>query len=110
MKRVLLAALLLMIGCGSGENGAVDGGVYRAGDGGVYRGPGVALRVPPPTDAWKRIQVPKSNLAFEVHGNGVAGTVTVNVRCSKDVSRAPLDSLTEQFFDGYTERNTLLGE
>jgi hypothetical protein len=77
-------------------------------DAGVYRGGGMAFRVGPIPQGWRRIEVTQALLAFrddESHA-----TIAVNGRCGQDGDDVPLASLTHHLFLQFTEREVLTQE
>jgi hypothetical protein len=74
-------------------------------DGQVYRGHGMAFRVGPVPEGWRRIDVDQSLLSFRDDTAHV--TVAVNGRCGQDGDDVPLRSLTHHLFLHFTDRHVL---
>jgi hypothetical protein len=93
-KPLVLFAALLVGGCGGSKF-----------DGRSYRGDGLAFRVGPVPESWRRIEVSEAEIAFRDDAHGA--TVAVNGRCGKDGDDVPLQALTHHLFLHFTDRQIL---
>lgn len=71
-------------------------------DGAVFRGEGVAFRIGPVPQSWRRIEVDHTLLAFRDDAHET--TVAVNGRCGVDGDDVPLQALTQHLFLQFTDR------
>ncbi|HEX3769975.1 MAG TPA: hypothetical protein VHV30_03885 [Polyangiaceae bacterium] len=69
---------------------------------GVFRKEGVAVRVGPVPEGWRRIGVDGADLAYRDEARG--GSALFDVRCGHRDDDAPLSVLTEHLIMGTTER------
>ena len=72
-------------------------------DGHVYKDDDLHFRVGPVPNAWRRLQVDDTRLAFR--DDAANATVAVNGRCGLDGDDVPLASLTQHLFLQFTERS-----
>lgn len=92
MRSLVMAAALLMVGCGGGGTLAES----------VYRDAEARYRIGELGDGWDRLEIGDNDLAW--HHDEIGAIVQVNATCDpfQDV---PLTSLTNHLLIGFTDRD-----
>jgi len=86
----MIAALLLLAGCGPSFNGR------------LYQGKGIKFEAGEMPSCWHGIEAEGTLLSFRDDEHDA--TIAVNGRCGKDAEDVPLGALTQHLFLQFTER------